>query len=404
MRNPQGPPGCITVHMFGGFTISYEGREIVLARSSSVRFVQLLQIVWLQGDRGITKEKLVEELYDGEEITNINSSFNTLVYRMRQQMKQAGLPEADYVVRRKGLYLPDERIPVWVDALEFERLIRLGDQAGDEKEKYSCYREAFDLYRGELLPDAAGEVWAFDKSVAFKELFGRCASWLGEYARGARDYQMMEMVYGKAAAIYPLEEWETGVMDAVIAKGEFRKARELYDRTARLYSDGLGLPPPEKMLESYKRMSEELAHSPGTLEEILGLLREQDQDGGDRGGAYYCSFPSFVDVYRLLSRSMERSGISAYMILCTLVDHDGNVLRGGEELMQSSDALRRAIQTSLRPGDVFSRYSASQYLICVMNVRQEDCGTIFQRIHGRLNDLTARRSELRWQAQPVAGT
>lgn len=393
--------GGIEVHMFGGFTISYENREIALGRNTSVRFIQLLQLVWLEGDRGITKEKLVEKLYDREEITNINSSFNTLVYRMRHQMKNVGLPEADYVVRRKGLYVPDEKIPVWVDALEFERLMQKGEQAPSDEERYSCYLEAFGLYQGELLPDAAGELWVFDKSVEYKKMFAQCVSWLGEYARKGRDYHTMEIVYWKAAKIYPLEEWEAGVMDALIAEGEFKKAHELYDRTVRLYSDELGLPPPERMLESYRKMSEKLVHCPGTLEEILGMLREQN-DSEEGQGAYYCSYPSFIDTYRLLSRSMDRSIVSMFLIMLTLVDYDGKTLLNEWKLRQRSEALCHAIQVSLRQGDVFTKYSSSQYLILVMNVNKEDCEIIFRRIQNQLKYLTTQQAELLYQIHPIA--
>ncbi len=391
----------IVVRMLGGFTVTYKGQEIALGRNSSARFVQLLQLVWLQGRRGITKEKLVEALYDRVEISNVNSSFNTLVYRMRIQMQNAGLPEGEYVVWRNGLYVPDENVPVWIDAQEFEALMEQAEQTADPEQKAACCRAAFDLYQGDLLSDVSGQLWVLESGIKYKKMFSKCVLWLGEYARAGRDYLTMETVYGKAAGLYPLEEWESGLMDALLAQSKYKRALELYNKTVRLYSDELGLPPPERMLEAYKRLSEKLVHCPGTMDEIVGMLREP-MDDYDKAGAYYCSYPSFIDAYRLLSRNMERSGISMYLMMCTLADYEGRALQNEEKLKEQSEALCQAIRVSLRQGDIFTKYSISQYLILVMNIRDEDCGVVARRITGKLRALTTSRAELLCQVRSVA--
>lgn len=270
----------LTVRMLGGFSVSWKGKELALGRNTSARFIQLLQIVWFRGDRGITKEQLVEDLYDREEITNINSSFNTLVYRMRHQLQSLGLPEADYVVRRKGLYVPDEKIPIWVDVREFEKMILRAREEEDETAKARCYQEAFDLYKGELLPDLVSELWVFAGNVELKKMFSECVNWLGDYTRRGRDYQKMEMVYAKAARIYPLEEWEVGEIDALLCREEFKKARQLYNKTVRLYSDQLGVTPSDRMLECYDRMSKGLVNNQSSLSEIQAHLREHENNFG----------------------------------------------------------------------------------------------------------------------------
>ena len=390
------------VRMLGGFTVFYDGREVALGRNGSARFMQLLQLVWLQGNGGISKEKLVESLYDREKITNINSSFNTLVYRMRQQMTAIGLPDAEYVVRRKGLYTADEKIPVWVDALEFERLVLEGDRAESEEEKLRCYQGAFELYQGDLLLGVSSGLWVLEKSVRYKRLFGRCVQWLGDYAKRGRDYQAMEVYYSKAVALYPLEEWEIGLIDTLLTMGEYKRAYKLYDRTVRLYSDELGLPPPDKMLDCYRRMSEKMVHLPCSLEEVHDLLKESENENGGVDGAYYCSYPSFIDAYRLLSRNMERSGFSMYLILCTITDYEGKAVQNEEKLKVRSAAVNEAIRTSLRRGDIFTKYSASQYLILAMNLRREDCDTIYRRLNAKLKNIVSSQARLNYQAMSIA--
>lgn len=390
------------VRMLGGFTVFYDGREIALGRNGSARFIQLLQLVWLQGDGGISKEKLVESLYDREKITNINSSFNTLVYRMRQQMTSIGLPDAEYVVRRKGLYTSDETIPVWVDALEFEQLVLQGDRAGSDEERFRRYQDAFDLYQGDLLLGVSSGLWVLEKSIRYKRLFGRCVQWLADYAKGSRDYQAMETYYSKAVTLYPQEDWEVGLIDTLLTMGEYKRAYKLYNRTVSLYSDELGLPPSDKMLDCYRRMSEKMVHLPCSLEEVHDLLKEPENEDGGVEGAYYCSYPSFIDAYRLLSRNMERSGFSMYLILCTLTDYEGKAMQNEEKLRQRSRTVNEVIRTSLRRGDIFTKYSTSQYLILAMNLRREDCDVIYRRLNTKLKNLLSSQTRLNYQTMSIA--
>ena len=390
------------VRMLGGFTVFYDGREIALGRNGSARFIQLLQLVWLQGEGGISKEKLVESLYDREKITNINSSFNTLVYRMRQQMTSIGLPDAEYVVRRKGLYTSDKTIPVWVDALEFEQLVLQGDRAGSDEERFRRYQDAFDLYQGDLLLGVSSGLWVLEKSIRYKRLFGRCVQWLADYAKGSRDYQAMETYYSKAVTLYPQEDWEVGLIDTLLTMGEYKRAYKLYNRTVSLYSDELGLPPSDKMLDCYRRMSEKMVHLPCSLEEVHDLLKEPENEDGGVEGAYYCSYPSFIDAYRLLSRNMERSGFSMYLILCTLTDYEGKAMQNEEKLRQRSRTVNEVIRTSLRRGDIFTKYSTSQYLILAMNLRREDCDVIYRRLNTKLKNLLSSQTRLNYQTMSIA--
>ena len=119
-------------------------------------------------------------------------------------------------------------------------------------------------------------------------------------------------------------------------------------------------------------------------------------------GAYYCSYPSFIDAYRLLSRNMERSGFSMYLILCTITDYEGKAVQNEEKLKVRSAAVNEAIRTSLRRGDIFTKYSASQYLILAMNLRREDCDTIYRRLNAKLKNIVSSQARLNYQAMSIA--
>lgn len=80
-----------------------------------------------------------------------------------------------------------------------------------------------------------------------------------------------------------------------------------------------------------------------------------------------------------MQRVIERSGQSAYLLLCTMTDGKGVPLEKGERLGKVAEELEQAIRNSLRRGDMFTRYSDNQFLMLLLGIRQEDS---CKRAHG----------------------
>ena len=67
-----------------------------------------------------------------------------------------------------------------------------------------------------------------------------------------------------------------------------------------------------------------------------------------------------------------------------------------EELGHKADKeaeqhLREAIERSLRRGDIYTRYSQSQYMVLLVAVQRENCEVIFERIERRFNELNTNK-------------
>ncbi|MFR5701501.1 MAG: hypothetical protein ACLUD0_06315 [Eubacterium ramulus] len=134
---------------------------------------------------------------------------------------------------------------------------------------------------------------------------------------------------------------------------------------------------PDRLLKQFDEMSNQMNHTnPREINEIKERLKEDS----DRGGAYYCSLPSFRDSYRLVSRMLERNGQSAYLMLCSITDGKGHPMEKPEKLAVMAEELQNSIQHSLRRGDSFTKYSSSQYLILLTGTNKENCEMIFDRL------------------------
>lgn len=127
---------ALKVRMLGGFTLEYKGREIILDRNIASKTMQLLQIMLLHtGDGGISKTALIEALYGRKEVENKNGSLNNTLFRLRKQLKNAGLPESNYIIINSGICTWDSQIKVSVDVLEFEQLIIQGKAEKKKRRK-----------------------------------------------------------------------------------------------------------------------------------------------------------------------------------------------------------------------------------------------------------------------------
>lgn len=383
----------LTVHMLGRFSVQYGDEILSLGRNSSSKLAQLLQIVWLAGEKGIARDDLAGMLYDRDSLSSLNNSLNNLIYRLRRVLPEGGFPKSQYVINRDGVYFWDSGIPVWVDAREFETLVEEGEKAesgGEDASPY--YRRAEELYQGELLTSISTENWVIVESLRFKRMYEKAVSWLGDYMKAQKDYPGMYRLYRQAAQVYPFDGWQVGQIESMIYMGNYKEAFLLYDRTARRYSEEMGLPPSEKMLECYKKMSQQFVSCPDGLENIRAELCERPD--GEELNAYYCSYPSFIDIYRVMARRSERSGQPLCLMLCTIVDYEGKMIQNQEKLKARSDMLKRSIGHVLRRGDVYARYSASQYLILLTGVSDESSQSIGRRISHYFKTLSGKRAEI----------
>lgn len=150
--------------------------------------------------------------------------------------------------------------------------------------------------------------------------------------------------------------------------------------------------PQDTLEEMFRRAEEELR----TQREALESLPSQGGEGSgyikdvkqvrkelveqiQQPGAYCQDFETFKGIYRFLARGIIRSGQKACVILITVVNE-----AGGSPSLQEKDALMEqlgeTIGATLRIGDVYARYSSSQYLVLVIDTTESQADRVVERI------------------------
>lgn len=367
----------LKVRMLGAFTMEYDGNPLAFERNTLTKTNQLLQLLFHAGENGISREQLLQRLFGREEVTNPSNSLRATVFRLRKLLAAAGIAGNDEFVHIKsGVYRWTATIPVELDVVLFEEAAKAALEAKDE-EQVQKLELACGLYQGDFLPLLCEEAWVAEAAAGYKALYVQCMEKLCGLLAEQNDYQRLYEAASGAVALYPYDEWQVWQLDSLIAQNQMKEAMRLYEETADMLFRNKGLTPSAELMERLARMNGNADSHVKVIEEIQEELGEHEE----LEGAFYCSYPSFAETYRYIKRVIKRSGQSAYLMLCTVTDGKGYPLEKGERADKLSEELHTAIRAALRRGDLYTKYSANQYLVLLFDIKLEDCQIVIDRIN-----------------------
>ena len=379
MRMTESSPGVLYVRMLGGFSLRYDGKLIAGgSKASESQLTSLLQILIHNREQGVTRDRLEELLFENRDMSNVHHALQSVIYNTKKKLEKAGLPPANYIEQRKGVFFWTDQIPLVEDAAEFTRLCREAEQTADRDERLALYLEACHWYDGEFLPGQTTASWVAQEARRLKASFCACMERAAEMLRENQDFFQLEELGQRASKIDPLADWETLTMEALVSLGRYDEARKLYDDTVQMYFNEQGLRPSKKMMEQLDRLGAEMKHQYAALDVIQAELSGLNDD---RPGGYLSSYPVFVGIYRMVERMLERGGQSVYLMLCTVIDGKGNPMREGPMLDELSRRMGDAVRRSVRRGDAMCQYGRGQYLVLLVNTTRENCSVIQRRIN-----------------------
>ena len=381
MRMTDNKPDILYVRMLGGFSVTWNGALVAGgSKANESQFTYLLQILIHGGERGVSRDRLEELLFEDRDLSNVHHALQSIIYNAKKRLEKAGLPAVNYIKQRKGVFFWTDEIPLVEDAREFEALCARAAETPDLDERLALYMDACHLYGGEFLPSQTAVIWAAREARRYREMFCACVENAAQLLRMNHDFFQMEELGTYAAKIDPLADWETVTMEALASLGRHEEARKLYDDTVSYYFNEQGLRPSPKLLEQFERLGTEMQHRHAALDQIQAELSGANDDAP---GGYLCGYPVFHGIYRMVERMMERGGQSVYLMLCTVVDGKGNPMKEGPVLDELSKRMGDAIRHTVRRGDAMTQYGRGQYLVLLVNTTWEDCGIIQRRINQR---------------------
>ncbi len=406
--------------MLGGFVLCFQSQEIAVPMRLQSKSMQLLlQLLKAEGE-GIERNDLVNlfqrDCYDRQKQIN---NFYQQIYLLRRAIKRAGFPAGEYIVLKGSRYYFTLDYPVETDTGSLDRiLLRIQDRnsEADSVSRKKLLLEFCRTYTGEFLPMLSGEEWVNMESACYHKWYARYLKQLCEMLKQEGSYEEMLELCAAASQMHPYDEWQMMQIDCLMSMNRYEEAMRIYEETAQMLFEELGIPVNDQAISRYRSISSRLSYTANTLNNVMEHLQEPE----NLHGPYYCSYPSFLDIYHVLSRIGERAGTKMLLLICTLKrseagqasggkpeakdqgESEGSSLRG--KLKPEMEQFCQVLDGGIRNGDVYTRYSANQFLMLLIGADQADGLIIIRRLQDRWSKIQNGGTAVNFTAYVVEGS
>lgn len=389
----KGEQKCtLYIQTLGTVRLTLGGRTISLHTSITGKAFQLFLLLAYTGTRGVTRTVLQDALYD-RKTTDAANALRINASRLRKLLLQSELPAHNYIVVDKNVYYltePEYTGDFQVDVVLLEQLWEKIQKETEISAKRELLEKACKLYEGEFLPALSGEVWVENLRGRFQEIYFNCVQFLCEILKQQQDYKSLVHVTADAMRLYPTEEWAKLKMDGFVGLQKYKEAMEAYKDAVKDIFSEQGMAVSDQMWERFKSLNQYIENQPRNLENIKEWLCEKERIPG----AYCCSYPGFIDCYRMEARAAERKKRHGMLMICTIRDRQGAVITEAEKLQEYMDKLDQCVCVTLRRGDIYTRYSKDQILILVNDLKPEKAVSVENRIIGAFRKEAQGKAEI----------
>ena len=379
------PPEVIAVRMLSDFSLSYQGNLLNLERTNSTKAMQALQVLLYRFPDGISRERLMDILYADDTAADPANNLKVTISNLRRLLARAGLPESVTIRYKTGSYFFCSELPVVLDVRCFEEELAKAKACRGENDKLTHLRQAAQLYTGDFLPHLMGSDWAVIAAAQLRQGYFSCVRTLAELLSKRNEWEALLELATRTAALYHMEEWQCLRIDCLMALERYNEAKQVYDQAVHELSEEFDVKPSDELVKRFRQLSLAGQENTETVAEITDHIQEPQR----QSGAYYCSYPSFIDVYRMCCRMMERSGQSAYLLMYWLCDSRGRLLEDPEKIAAAAQKLKAAIGRSLRRGDAYTQHGRDRFLVLLIGTNRENCAIVDKRIEKNYREDSA---------------
>ena len=367
----------LKITTFGEFSISYGDKVITEQSKRSRKMWTLLQFMIANHNRDISQAELINLLWGEKNSENPVGALKTSLHRLRSCLAELELPDGqEIIINSMGAYAFNNRLDCEIDFDRFEALYKKSISAQSEKEKTNLYLQAIDLYRGDFLGRSRDDSWVAPLNAYYHSLYVRIVRETVETMFKHRYYSDLLAICRKALTIEQLDDFiHYYYIKTLFETGDKTTAKSHYAYVMDLFYNKHGINPSPEFVSLY----EQTVKDDRSYNVNFGILKGQLDDIGEETGAFYCEFPFFKHVYQLEIRDAIRTDRPTHLCLITAVSKTQEELEP-KALNRVTGKLSDCIKNSLRSRDVYSRYSASQFVILLSNTTKEQAEMVLNRI------------------------
>lgn len=369
----------IYVRLLGIGSVSVGEHSLRATDSHSKKLWILLAYMLLYRNREISQNELVDLLWEKEKSSNPAGALKTLTHRLRRFLEGLHYPEP-LIISHHGSYAFNPAVPCEIDVEEFSELCRKAEKQKGTDMQADQLKQALAIYKGNFLPESKDSIWAASLSTQYHALYLQSVRTLIELLLQKEAYAEAANLCWKALNYVPYEESiHYYLISSLYLSGSSQAALVQYTASRDLFLSRFSKLPSERFQELYKVISS----SRNGIETDLDFI-QQDLSEHHPRGSFFCEYETFKEIYRLQLRIIKRTQASVYLCLITVIH-----AAAGDQLNRSMLQLKEIILQFLRGCDIFSRYSASQYLLLICAPEQHAMKMILERISAQYHLLNS---------------
>ncbi len=237
----------LRVYLLGTFRLYRDG-VLLTSKDWQIRHArQLFQLLFTERGRTIPADRVIDLLwpYSAE---HAHKTLRSAVSILRTVLEPTREPQAPSRFVPRGstgytLQLPDDD-SVWIDTVEFERLLGEANVRHDGPKKYRILESALQLYTGDYLVDEGQECWAIAERTRLRERYFTNVLALMESQRNLGFYddaitigRKALMIDGCREPLYPI------IMYCQAMLGDTVGALQTFEQCRQELGDQLGVDP-----------------------------------------------------------------------------------------------------------------------------------------------------------------
>ncbi|MCR5325113.1 MAG: winged helix-turn-helix domain-containing protein [Lachnospiraceae bacterium] len=365
------------VTLFGDFTVTHGNNTISDSNNRSHKPWNLIEYLFAHRGESIDSGDLLKLIWFENSSDSTPGALKVLIHRARNILEELE-PDTkkDLINVKKGAYFWNNTLKYTVDTEQFEKLIKQADKKAGTSQT-ALLEEAVNMYKGDFLMNNH-ENWVIPYAEYYHELYLKAVYLLIDRYTDEQNYIGIITVCENALKI---EEHDEGLyfrlIDALYRSGQQTAALAAYNDVTETFYRKFGINPSKELKSLYRT----IVKTTKALETDLDVIKEALTEEGEAVGAFSCEYEFFKDIYQLEARACARSGDSIYLGLITLnTAENSDADAPKSKLNKAMDDLVFAINDTLRKGDVYSRYSISQYVLLLPSASFENVETVMKRI------------------------
>lgn len=377
----------LDIRMLKGFRIIWNGQEMIVGKNISGKMLHLLMMLMYAGNGGVKREVLLNELYPGVEESAAANSLRVMIYRLRKDLLDSGLPEGDYIINKGGRYRWNYSfLELEIDVENFRRKAMSALGTKDNEAKIALLEEACNLYDGEFLPELMADEWVAASNRKYQELYFKCLRELVKLLEEKEKYDELLEYCEHAVKNYPQEEWQIVKLKTLAALKRYEEAMTYYEKLAEESEREYHIPISYELTNEYELIKEKLPDEMTSLDELQGFLLPS----GSNSGASKSDYPTFIKIYRYLVWILKRYKVPACVAMFTILDDEGNPMEDLEKLEEIRYHLQISILESIRKADLYTHYGKNQFLMLMVGTDKKGSEVAASRICRRYRELCRR--------------